>query len=138
MKPTKAQLKATRNFLAAIVAVAEHLTDAAGNERLTMSQTLRKYRVTYVKAVSYSKGATLDNGDQLATALRGLTPADACALADAVLEVPAGTHAERYASLNVGQKRMNSGNRVRAAIKKGTVTIEQVLELLGQKAEVAA
>lgn len=106
--------------------------DEEESAKATMSETLRKYRVGYVKAVSYSKGATLDNGDALATALRGLTPDQSCALADLVLGTASGHHKERYASLNVGQQRMNSGNRVRALIKKGETDIETVLAQLAE------
>lgn len=139
--------KWTRNLIKAVMAVAEHqlsngytyeprgLTDIDedeveahyGNE---MANVLAKYRSGYVKAVSYSKGVTLDNGDMLAVALRGLTPAQSCWIADMIYgEIP-GTHFARYEHLNVGQQRMNSGNRVRAAIRKELTTIANVLALI--------
>jgi len=108
--------------------------DEAGNPG-TMSGTLLKYRKRYVKAVSYTKGATLDNGDELATALRGLSPADVCAIADAVYgEIP-GSHFARYEHLNIGSRRMNAGNRIRGAIRKELVTLAQVLILTGTVAD---
>ena len=134
-KLSKAQQ--ARNVVKAIVAVAQHLLEQAPTEKPTMSQTLRKYRVGYEKAVSYSKGATLDNGDALATAMRGLTPAQACELADLATGSEVGTHLARYASLNVGQQRMNSGNRVRSLIKKGELAVEAALALVAQVRTVA-
>ena len=97
-KLSKAQQ--ARNVVKAIVAVAQHLLEQAPAGKPTMSQTLRRYRVGYEKAVSYSKGATLDNGDALATAMRGLTPAQACELADLATGSEVGTHLARYASLS--------------------------------------
>lgn len=143
----------TRKLIKAIMAVADHqlsngyayepigLTDMDIDEEEvaesigSMSGTLLKYRKSYQKAVSYSKGATLDNGDELATALRGLSPADVCAIADAVYgEIP-GSHFARYEHLNIGSRRMNAGNRIRGAIRKELVTLAEVLVLTGSKGE---
>lgn len=96
-----------------------------------MAEALRKYRVGYSKTISYSKGATLDNGDELAIALRGLSPADVCAIADAVYGELPGSHHSRYEHLNIGSRRMNAGNRIRGAIRKEIVTLVQVLALTG-------
>lgn len=71
----------------------------------------------------------IDNGDPIATILRPLTPEQVAAVADKVLEEDNGSHASRYAHLNPGQMRMNSGNRIRGAIKRGEATMED-LELI--------
>ena len=99
-----------------------------------MTETLLKYRVGYEKATSYSGGATLDNGDDLAQALRGATPAQVCAVADKLCGAADGYHAGEYAHLNVGQQRMCAGNKIRALVKKGAVTADAVHDLLTQHA----
>ena len=142
-----------RKLIKAIMAVADHqlsngytyepigLTDMDIDEGEvlesigSMSGTLLKYRKGYQKAVSYSKGVTLDNGDALATALRGLSPADVCAIADAVYNEIPGSHFARYEHLNIGSRRMNAGNRIRGAIRKDLVTLAEVLALTGNKPE---
>lgn len=132
--------KYARNLMKALAAVAQHNVDnelvfvhTPAEETtgpLTMSDVLLRYRTGYQKAVSYSKGPTMDNGDQLATTLRGLAPDEVCTLADAVFSVAIGTHEERYQHLNKGQRRMNAGNRIRAQVKKGEITIEAVIALI--------
>lgn len=106
------------------------LEDAEEGAHSKMTETLLKYRVGYQKATSYSGGATLDNGDDLAQALRGATPAQVCAVADKLCGAADGYHAGEYAHLNVGQQRMCAGNKIRALVKKGAVTPEAVHELL--------
>lgn len=143
----------TRRLIKAVMAVAEHqlsngytyepvgLTDMDIDEEEvagsigSMSRTLLNYRKGYQKAVSYTKGPTLDNGDELATALRGLSPADVCAIADVVYGELPGTHFARYEHLNIGSRRMNAGNRIRGAIRKELVTLAEVLALTGTAAE---
>lgn len=139
--------KYARNLIKAFMAVAQHhiendelivevgLTDMDDSEvesSLTgMAAILAKYRSGYEKAVSYTNGVTLDNGDQLAIALRGKSPAEVCLVADLVYNDMPGTHWARYEHLNVGQKRMSAGNRIRGAIRKELVTLEQVLAWTG-------
>jgi hypothetical protein len=103
-----------------------------------MSLTLLKYRGGYVKAVSYTSGPTLDNGDAVAQALRGHSPEQVCAIADAIFGEPIGTHFERWIHLNIGQRRMNAGNRLRAAAKKDESILESIQKLIGNKAPDAA
>lgn len=103
------------------------------SELLGMSAILAKYRGGYEKAISYTKGVTLDNGDQLAVALRGLSPADVCAIADAVYDELPGSHWARYEHLNIGQKRMSAGNRIRGALRREICEIGAVLQLAGAK-----
>lgn len=89
-----------------------------------MAKALRKYRPGYVRTMSYAANLSADNGDQVAEIIRGLTPDQACFVADWVKEAFTGTHAARYASLNIGQRRMNAGNVIRACVKGGSTTIE--------------
>lgn len=99
-----------------------------------MAAILAKYRSGYEKAVSYTNGVTLDNGDALALALRGKSPGEVCMLADLVYGDIPGTHWARYEHLNVGQKRMSAGNRIRGAIRKELVDLATVLQMAGTKA----
>lgn len=91
-----------------------------------MSETLRKYRQGYEKAVSYSGNQSLDNGDEVAELMRGMSPQEACALADKVFKQPEFTHWEKYQHLNPGSRRMNAGNRIRAAYRREEFTIEDL------------
>lgn len=79
-----------------------------------------------VKQGVYIKGTTgqLRSNDELAQALDGVTPLNVVQLAKALL----GVDENPYSALNIGQQSMNFRNRLRGAIKKGTVTIAAVSE----------
>ena len=103
----------------------------------TAAATLKKYRDkgNYPPSAGYS-GISFNNGDAIATALRMSTPKQVMAVAEKILPgIKRGELKKKYASLNEGMKRMNSGNRIRAAIKKGTITEAQLLTALGIKKE---
>lgn len=86
------------------------------------SETLRKYRVNYVHTDGYN-GLSINNGDAIADQLKMCEPSRVVRIAEAVLPgIKAGELAKRYAKLNPGMQRMNCGNRIRSAIKNGTVT----------------
>lgn len=91
-----------------------------------MSGTLKKYRPLYAKTTSYNGNHSLDNGDEVAALMRGMSPQEVCALADKVFDQPAFTHWEKYQSLNPGSRRMNAGNRIRAAYRREDITLEQL------------
>jgi hypothetical protein len=91
-----------------------------------MSETLRKYRQTYAKTTSYNGNHSLDNGDPVAEAMRGMSPSEACALADKVFGEPEFHHWEKWQHLNPGSRRMNAGNRIRAAYRREDFTLEQL------------
>lgn len=88
-----------------------------------MSSTLVKYRPIYVKSTSANGNASLHNGDEVAELLSRLSPDETCAVADHLFGEFPGTHYEKYARLNLGSRRMNAGNRIRALIKRGEKTI---------------
>ena len=97
-------------------------TEPTRKEKRSAAATLAKYRVNYVKTDGYA-GLSINTGDDTATKLRMFEPDRVVAIAEAVLPgIKAGELAKRYAKLNPGMRRMNSGNRIRAAIKKGTIT----------------
>jgi hypothetical protein len=91
-----------------------------------MSATLRKHRGAYKATKAASGNKSLDNGDPIATMLRGLLPEQVVALAQAIL-VPNEGEAipdlgAKYAHLNKGQRRMNAGNLIRNANKRGELS----------------
>ena len=95
-----------------------------------MGATLERYRASYTPATSASGRPSLHNGDDLATLLSGISPNDVARTAMAVLGEGVGDLVERYSRLNPGQIRMNSGNRIRAAIKKGLITVDEVATVI--------
>lgn len=118
-------------------AAAQTTTDASTDEKKAprkMADVLRAARVAYTVTKAYSGKASLNNGDSLAKALAGKTPDQAMAASEAVHETfdPANVPdlKAKYGKLNAGQKRMNSGNRIRAAIKRGDITIAAAIKLV--------
>lgn len=91
-----------------------------------MSATLDRYKAGYKETVAYSGSKSQNNGDTVAQFLAGLAPEDVMRIAERLLEMEAGTLVAKYEGLNPGQKRMNSGNRIRAAVKRGDATIDDV------------
>lgn len=80
----------------------------------SMAEQLRRARVRYVKTKRPSGAGSMDNGDTIAKNLRDFEPEEVMTIADRVCEEPAGFHAAKYDGLNPGQKRMNSGNKIRS------------------------
>lgn len=93
-------------------------SDAALSAAAKMAEALRKARAHYTKDKRPDGSATAHCGDAIAKELRDLEPKDVADLADKVLQQPAGFHYGKYQSLNNGQIRMNSGNRIRSYWKK--------------------
>ena len=91
-----------------------------------MSSTLQKYRVGYVPTTAYSGRASLNNGDPIAEHLAGMSPLEVMQEAERLLGLDNGELVARYENLNPGQQRMNAGNRIRAAIKRGDLTVDQL------------
>ena len=58
--------------------------------------------------------------------LAGAEPLAVIWAAERLLGLESGELATKYAHLNPGQKRMNAGNRIRAAIKRGDATIDDL------------
>lgn len=92
----------------------------------TMSTTLRKYAVGYQPTIAYSGRVSKNKGDEISTVLAGRSPEDVLRIAEVLLGLEDGELQARYEKLNPGQRRMNGGNRIRAAIKRGDTTIEQL------------
>lgn len=94
--------------------------DHNGNK---MAGILANYRAGYVPSIAASGKKSLSNGDAIAKALEGKTAKEVLQIADGLLGLPGGTLQSQYARLNPGQQRMNAGNRLRAALKKGTIAV---------------
>ncbi len=95
-----------------------------------MSSTLNKYRETYEDTAAYSGRLSKHNGDDVAKLLAGATPEAVMAAAEVLLSLEEGELVAKYAKLNPGQRRMNAGNRIRAAIKRGDTEVEQLAKAL--------
>lgn len=94
--------------------------DHTGNK---MAGVLANYRAGYVPSIAASGKKSLSNGDEVAKALEGKTAVEVLQIADSLLGLPSGALQSQYARLNPGQQRMNAGNRLRAALKKGTIAV---------------
>lgn len=77
-----------------------------------------------VKEGVYVKGVTgqLRSNDELAQILDGVTPNGVIQTAKAVLALDANP----YSHLNVGQQSMNLRNKIRGALRKGTITLDAI------------
>lgn len=81
-----------------------------------------------VKQGVYIKGANgqLHTNDELANALDGIGATDVVRIGLDALKIEDNP----YSKLNVGQQSMNLRNRMRGAIKKGTLTIAEIVEYI--------
>jgi hypothetical protein len=99
--------------------------DVAPTVGQVMAGTLRKHRTNYTPVKSASGKPSLDNGDPVAQALRGKTEIEVMDLAERVLQ-GAGDLKVKYGHLNKGQQRMNAGNLIRNAIKRGEIKVKDL------------
>jgi hypothetical protein len=88
-----------------------------------MSAQLRAARVRYVPTTTASGNKSLHNNDATAQLLAGKSPEDVMSIVEGKLGLAKGSLAEKYAKLNPGQKRMNAGNLLRGAVKRGVVQV---------------
>lgn len=91
-----------------------------------MSKTLNKYRAGYEPSISASGRKSLNTGDAVAHLLAGMDAITVVQVAEAVLGFEGGELVEKYNNLNNGQKRMNAGNRIRSAVKRGDITVKDL------------
>lgn len=123
----KAYKKAPSKQVAAMLAsLTAALRGCAPKGKLGMAGTLNKYRATYVTSVTFEGRKSLNNGDDLAGLLERCHHNDVARIAAIALGMDKEALVEKYAHLNNGQIRMNSGNRIRAAIKRGDITMVDV------------
>lgn len=101
-----------------------------------MAEALRNARVRYQKTRRPAGAASADCADLIAKELRDYEPLEVAAIADRCFDLPKGTHAAKYAHLNNGQIRMNCGNKIRAAWKKGDEEVcKRIAYVLGLETE---
>jgi hypothetical protein len=100
------------------------VTEEGAPVKYAMHQHLNKYKPHYAFVSSARGNPSLCNGDPVAVALASKTPEEVVTLAMRLLGRP--ELKEKYQHLNNGQQRMNCGNLLRTAVKKGAVKIEQL------------
>ena len=105
----------------------EESEDESGNP---MANTIKKYKSRYKKMATPCGKSSINNGDAVAKLLAPLDYSDVMALADQFCELGSGFCEGKYRLLNNGQMRMNSGNRIRARVKKSPETILQLGEMI--------
>jgi hypothetical protein len=117
-------------------------TEAEAPKIRRMVDVLRKARGGYAATVAYNGKPSLHNGDDLATALAGISPRNAVRVAQAIADAADPTNAPdiwaKYEMLNKGQQRMNSGNRIRAALKRGDTTLDAIATAIAEANTVEA
>jgi len=91
-----------------------------------MSSTLTKYRAGYATSVTANGRKSKVCGDDVSWAFEAVLPTRAMAIAELLLSLETGFLAAKYDKLNEGQRKMNSVNRVRGAVKRGELTIAAI------------
>lgn len=89
-----------------------------GNGALTRMVAGREHDISsYEKSKSASGHTSYDNGDDVATKLRGKTLDEVYAFASSKLKEPEKDLRAKYKKLNVGMQRMSLGNRLRKVLQ---------------------
>ncbi len=96
----------------------------------SMSNTMQKYRTKYEPSLSASGRKSLNTGDEIAHLLAGMEPKAVIAATELLLNLKTNELWDKYSSLNAGQQRMNAGNKIRGATKRGELTVAQVKKVL--------
>ena len=125
-KKAKAPVKDVNAEIAELIASETPHKDDEPKTKPTMAAQMAKHRTKYQDCVSYTNRISLNNGDEVAQLLQGATPEAVMRAAEILGGFPEGELVAKYAHLNKGQQRMNAGNRIRSAVKKGTKTVDQV------------
>lgn len=124
---------ATKNARLAALEVVDPSTD--GQSSRSMSKLLSQHRPSYKLGLTAGGRKSLNNGDAVAVALDTLDADDVCSLADQLLGAPDGwsSHADKWAHLNRGHRRMCAGNKLRAAVKRGDLALEVLQDRTGNR-----
>jgi hypothetical protein len=100
-------------------------TEVDGTPKRSKAQQLAQYKAGYETYQQGNGNLSMDNGDDVALILRGASPEVVMRAAEKLKGLEPGTLATRYADRNPGAKRMNSGNMIRAFVRREG-TVEQV------------
>lgn len=92
----------------------------------TKAEQLRIYKERY-EPYATETGVSMDNGDEVALALRGASPEAVMAAAEKLKGLEPGELTTRYADRNPGAKRMNAGNIIRGTVRRGDKTPKDVI-----------
>ena len=96
----------------------------------TMTDQLKEARKRYTVSTSAKGTTSAHNGDDVATLLAGSSPEVVCSTAEKLAGLKSGELFTKYGHLNPGQVRMCAGNRIRAMVKKQTVTVDDVAKTM--------
>jgi len=108
----------------------EQGTEVEGTPKRSKSEQMRMYKDKYETYQAPNGSLSMDNGDEVALALRGSSPEAVMAAAEKLKKLEPGTLVARYADRNQGAKRMNSGNIIRGCVKRGDATAKDVVAAL--------
>lgn len=92
--------------------------EVEGTPKRTKSEQLKRYKSGYETYQAPSGNLSMDNGDDVATKLRGSSPEVVMRAAEKLKGLEPGSLATRYADRNPGAKRMNSGNIIRGCLNR--------------------
>ena len=105
-----------------IIEVVGH--DDSEDDSYSMAHHLQQYREAYTTVTNASGKKSKICNDELSQMLASSTPDFVIAIAEHVLD--RDDIADKYAGLNEGQRRMNAGNLIRNAMKRGDIDISDV------------
>ena len=89
-----------------------------GEGKVPIAQALAAHRPNYEKGKLEDGRSFIDNGDEAAQTLRGSTLDEVYALVAKHMGVTQKDLKAKYAHLNLGQQRMNLGNRFRRILRE--------------------
>ena len=128
-KAAKKVKEAEKKAAAKAKAEARKLAIANGEIPMHGMGILRKYAPTYRKDKEKKTSGghiSVDCGDELAAKLRGKSLDEVYTFAAKALGEPEADLRKKYGKLNLGQQRMNLGNRVRATLKGAKPKVTKV------------
>ncbi|MDH3375380.1 MAG: hypothetical protein OEQ39_00215 [Gammaproteobacteria bacterium] len=111
-----------------LIEIATELANEEGKP--SMGEILSKYRPGYAISVTPNGRKSRYNADDVAETLVGYEPSQIIGAGEKLLGFKKGELFEKYEGMNQGQQRMNIGNRLRAAVKRGDITVEEIAKAL--------
>lgn len=112
--------------------------EVEGTPKRTKSEQLKKYKGGYESYQAPNGNVSMDNGDTVATKLRGSSPEVVMRAAEKLKGLEPGTLTTRYANRNPGAKRMNSGNIIRGCLNRDATEADLDKALKAASGEVNA